>query len=505
MFLSALIELLAPLSVTGQTDRVVTGVSHDSRQIGVSDVFVAIPGAQADGRRFARGLPCAAVVSERPVEGAHEGATLIVVKDARWALARLAAALEGEPGRALPVVGVTGTNGKTTTTFLVEAIAGAAGLRSGRIGTTGHRIAGRDRAASHTTPEAPVLQRLLAEARDAGCALVAMEVSSIGVELERVAAIPFRVAVFTNLTRDHLDFHGTMEAYAAAKARLFHELLDPGGTAILNGMDPAAAAMRPPHARTWTFGRGAPPAGQPPFDLCVDSIELRLGGCRAWVRTPNGEGQLDLQLTGLHNLDNALAALGVGLALGIPLERCLAGLAGLPSVPGRLEAVGAGLADETHGLHVFVDYAHTPDALVQVLGTLRPLTEGRILTVFGCGGDRDAGKRPLMGAAASAGSDHVYLTSDNPRSEDPAAILEQIAAGVSGPATIEGDRARAIEAALQDARPGDVVLIAGKGHERTQTVGKATLPFDDHAVAARLLAELPGPLPRPSAPPPERP
>ena len=465
--------------VSGSLDTPFRRVTHDSRLAGPEDVFVAIRGAKTDGRALARELRVAAVIADGPVE-VRPGVTVLQVADARRALALAAAAAAGFPGRAMPVVGVTGTNGKTTTTWLIEAIGAADGRAVGVIGTTGARIAGVAEPLGFTTPEAPVLQDLLARMRTAGCGLVAMEVSSIGLSLSRVDGIPFAVGVFTSFSQDHLDFHGTMAAYLEAKQRLFQELLAQDGTAVLCGDDPAWAAMVPPGQRTWTYGFGDG------LDIRVTDAALGLRGSTATVHTPLGSGDLSVRLPGRHNLHNALGALGAGLALGIPLPTCLDGLAALPRVPGRLDPVPVDA-----GFDVLVDYAHTPDALERVLATLRPLTAGRLITVFGCGGDRDRSKRPLMGAAASAGSDLVVVTSDNPRSEDPAAILAEILPGVRGEVRVEVDRRQAIALALRAAQPGDCVLIAGKGHEAVQVVGDQTLPFDDRLVAAALLGGTP--------------
>jgi len=463
-------------------NRPIRGVWHDSRKVGPRDLFVAIRGGQIDGRRFAKGLQAAAVIADGPVEVAG-GVTVIEVADTRQALARAAAALAGHPARDVPVVALTGTNGKTTTTWLIEAAAQAAGVDIGVIGTTGHRIAGVSRPAALTTPEAPVVQQLLSEARDAGCGAVVIETSSIGLALRRVDAIPFRVGVFTSFSRDHLGFHGDMARYRAAKDRLFTELLDPQGRALLSADVSIPVGVRAP---VWTYGAGPPGAGspgvRPTCDIQALDITADLSGTTARVITPAGEASLSLRLIGPHNLDNALAALGVGLALGWPLPRICAGLGALESVPGRLERV-----NNDQGITILVDYAHTPDALTQVLAALAPLVPGRMLAVFGCGGDRDAGKRPQMGAAASRGSDRVYVTSDNPRSEDPDAIIKDILPGVSGPRVVTPDRAAAIARAVGDARPGDLVLIAGKGHETVQIVGDAVTPFDDRLVARDAL------------------
>ena len=471
MRLADLLADLQPREVHGTTEIEVGSVQHDSRRVGATDLFVAVPGATVDGRRFVPGLRCAAVIAEGPVAAA-EGVTVIQVEDARLALAQAAAALADHPARSLPVVGITGTDGKTTTAALIEAVAAGAGWPSAIIGTTGHRVAGRQRPATHTTPEAPVLQQILSEARGAGCRLAAMEVSSIGLSLKRAHALPFSVAVFTSFSRDHLDFHGNMDAYFAAKAILFEELLRADGVAILNADDPAAARLRPRGRATWTA------AIDRPADLRATAVTVGLDGIRARVDTPRGSGDLHLPMVGSYNLTNALLALGAGLALDVPLADALRGLSSLAGVSGRMERLPE--VETLLGVTAFVDYAHTPDALRAALGVLRPLVgDGRILTVFGCGGDRDRGKRPQMGAAASRGSDHVVVTSDNPRSEDPASILDDIRPGLAGPATEILDRRAAIREALRMARPGDVLLVAGKGHETGQIVGDTTLPFRD--------------------------
>ena len=476
MRLRDIVQQLDPHDVVGDLARDVRAVHHDSRAVGPDDVFVAIPGSHLDGRRFVPGLRCAAVIAQGPVE-AEPGVTIVTVPDARVALASTAAALHGHPATALPVIGLTGTNGKTTTAWMLESISKAAGWKACIIGTTGHRIAGRAVPATHTTPEAPVLQSLIAAARDAGCRLVAMEVSSIGLHLRRADAIPFRVAGFTSFSQDHLDHHGTMAAYLSAKLRLFTELLAPDGVAVLHDSLPAAARDVDLRGRERLLVGTSPTA-----DLRLLEAVHDLDGVFARFSWHGAEHRLRLPLVGAHNLDNALVALGCALSAGVPLDTALAGLWRLPPVPGRLEPVRAG-----QPFHVFVDYAHTPDALTQVLATLRPLTDGRLTVVFGCGGDRDRGKRPLMGRAAEAGADRVVLTSDNPRSEDPEGILQQIRAGMDGPALVEVDRRMAVKRALAGARSGDVVLIAGKGHETTQTIGGEARPFHDPTVAAEIL------------------
>ncbi len=481
MLLADLLPRIAVLAVSGRVDRPVGNVTDRDRDVAPGDVFVALRGNRFDGHdRVAAMGHAAAVVVERDLP-VPPGPTVVRVADTRVALAPLCAAALGDPGAAMPVVAVTGTNGKTSTTFLLAAMARAAGWKAGIIGTTGHHIDDVRLPAAHTTPDAPVLHGLLARMRDAGCSLVAVEASSIGLAAHRMDAIPFRAAIFTNLTRDHLDWHGTMDAYAAAKARLFHELLR--GTAVLNAADPAARQMAPPRGAgagpTWWFNNG---------DLRAERVRFAASGTSAHFITPKGSFDGEMRLVGAHNVDNALGALGGALAAGVPLDACRIGLATLPFIPGRLQAI-----PNERGFTVFVDYAHTDDALARVLVAVRALGPRRIVTVFGCGGDRDRGKRPLMGRAAAEGSDLVILTSDNPRSEDPGAIVSDILPGVGHrPHRVEPDRRAAFALAFALAEPGDVVLLAGKGHEATQTLGDVATPFDDAEVAIALLRTLPG-------------
>lgn len=361
-------------------------------------------------------------------------------------------------------------------TYMLEAIIQASGGTSGVIGTTGHRIAGHGVPASHTTPEAPVLQGLLRQMVDEGCTAGLMEVSSIGIAMHRADGIPFKVAIFTNFSRDHLDFHASLDEYRDAKAALFHRLMAPDGIAIVNCDDPAHEAMIAPDRMTWTYGLGA--------GARIRGVGLQPSvlGTQFQILTPEGEHGLFLPLLGQHNVVNALAAFAAATAIGLSPEQAIAGLESLSTVPGRLEPVS-----NDRDITVLVDYAHTPDAMTAVLASLRFLSHGRILTVFGCGGDRDPGKRPEMGRAASAGSDWVYVTSDNPRDEDPMAIINAITEGIEGPYTVEPDRDRAISIAIRSAKAGDIVLIAGKGHETTQTTAGVTRPFDDRVVAAEAL------------------
>ncbi len=473
--------------------RPIRGLTHDSRAVEKDWIFVALPGKRHDGHRFVPGLAqAAAVVVEREV-AVPAGVTCLRVVDSRRALPHLAAAFYGHPGRRLPVVGVTGTNGKTTVTRLAAAALQGASVTAGVVGTAGH-LAGSGVVDSHsilgaaapahhhTTPEAPVLQALLAHMAASSCAAVLMEVSSIGLHAHRADGIPFAVAAFTNLTRDHLDYHGSFEAYARAKERLFHELLAHEGTALLCCDDPAWRRFRPQGRTCWTYGiqRG---------DLRLEDLSLDAQGSSARVHTPVGSGRLRLPLVGRHNLSNALCALGISLALGADLQQALVGLSRASVVPGRLEAV-----PNQRGIAVFVDYAHTPDALRQVLASLAELSSARLITVFGCGGDRDRGKRPEMGAVARAGSQLVVVTSDNPRSEDPLAIIDEVLAGIDGypgdeGVSVEVDREAAIRLALSLARPGDLILVAGKGHETGQELADRVVPFDDRLVARSLLGE----------------
>ena len=476
MRLSDLLQRVEPLSVHGPTDVEVLRVTEDSRDADPCSVFVAIRGARVDGHAYASRVQAAVVVAERAVEAPG---TLVVVEDSRIALARIASALHGEPSSRLRVVGITGTNGKTTTSLLLESVLERAGVVAGVIGTTGHKLAGQHRDASYTSPPAPAWQALLADMVVAGCEVVATEVSSIGLSAHRVDATAFEVGVFTNLSRDHLDVHGTMEAYAGAKRRLFTDLVRVGGTAVVNVEDPWAERVAPHRGEVTRWGFGLDGG-----DLRPERLTIDLDGARGRLATPLGPMPLDLKLLGRHNVQNALAAVGAGLALGIDPEAVAAGVAAVRSVPGRLEPVAG-----APGFHLLVDYAHTPDALTVVLASLAELTAGRRIVVFGCGGDRDRGKRPLMAEAASA-AELVVATSDNPRSEAPGAILDDLRPGLRADAHVIEDREEAIAHAVSLARPGDVVLVAGKGHETYQEIAGVKHPFDDRRVAARALEQL---------------
>jgi UDP-N-acetylmuramyl-tripeptide synthetase len=471
----------AVVSVSGTLTRPVTGVHHDSRDVGDQGLFIALAGEKTDGRSYVGGLAHAsAVLTGAPVD-VPEGVTVVVVDHPRIAMAHLAAAFHGHPAASIPTIGVTGTNGKTTTCALLEAALTHCGDTVGVVGTTGNRLAGeafapsKARTSGHTTPESPYLQALMERMRDEGASVFCMEASSIGLAARRVDAIPFDVGVFTNLSRDHLDYHGDMATYLTAKARLFHELLAPDGTAVLPIDSASATALIPADRRLLMTGIGA-------GDVRATQVMADDKGTTSLIETPVGSAQLRLPLVGEHNLRNALSAIAATVAIGRSLDEAVVGLGRLKGVSGRLEAV-----ENTLGILVLVDYAHTPHALERVLASLRRIAQGRILTVFGCGGDRDRGKRPDMGAAASAGSDLVFVTSDNPRSESPAAIVQEILSGVAGPHVVESDRSAAIHQAIAEAQPGDIVLIAGKGHETYQEIAGLRIEFDDRLVARAAL------------------
>jgi UDP-N-acetylmuramoyl-L-alanyl-D-glutamate--2,6-diaminopimelate ligase len=448
-------------------------------------VFVALRGQKADGASFAadaiqRGALAVVAESEAPADVA---VPWIVVPNARVALAHVAAELHGHPSRALTVVGITGTNGKTTTSYLLASIFEAAGIRCGVLGTVGYRIGDRHIDAARTTPEAPDVQSLLREMVAVGCGACVMEVSSHALALERVTGVQFAAGVFTNLTRDHLDFHENMEAYFAAKRRLF-EMLPPQAPAVINADDPRCAALIEASQRPVTYGLSKP------ADVTPGPLAMTLQGLAFDIRTPRGLVRVESRLVGRPNAYNIVAAVATASALGLPVDAIERGIADLPGVPGRFEMVSSATDD----VSVIVDYAHTDDALRNLLETARPLASRRLITVFGCGGDRDRTKRPLMGMVAARLSDIVVITSDNPRSEDPARIIEEVARGAQAEArqgTAEvrtiADRRDAIQEAVRLAHVGDVVLIAGKGHEKYQEVGSRVLLFDDVAVAREAL------------------
>jgi UDP-N-acetylmuramoyl-L-alanyl-D-glutamate--2,6-diaminopimelate ligase len=481
MQLAALLQDLEVIEVRGSVDREVEGVTRDSRESGRTSVFVAIRGTAVDGHRFVSDVEAAAVVVEADVT-ARPGVAVVRVEDTRGALAHLAAALEGHPSHAMRVVGVTGTNGKTTVTCLVHGALEAAGQLAGRIGTLGSAGGAAARSMGLTTPEAPMFQRELAEMLAAGKVAALTEVSSIALSQRRVDATRFHLAVFTNLSRDHLDFHVDMVAYRDAKRRLFTDLLRPAGglpRALLCADDSASGGMGAPKDH-WTYGRSDT------ADLCIVKEAHHSGGVTLTVAAPGGNLVVRSPMLGAHNALNLTAALGVLLLLGIHAKQAAAALGQVLGVPGRLERVSAP-GDPL----VVVDYAHTPDAILTALNACREAVEGEVWIVFGCGGDRDIGKRPLMGRAAEAGAEHVVVTSDNPRSEDPTSIVEQVLGGLTAPEAAAAlvDRADAIRHAVLSAGPEDAVLIAGKGHETYQELAGHQIDFDDRAVARSALEE----------------
>ncbi len=499
MKLTRLIAAVQPTSVSGLTGDGpdVTALHCNSRTVEPGGLFVALRGLQADGHDFvadALGRGAAAVVAEKPVNAVQP---VVIVPDTRRALAELADRFYGEPSAALTVAAVTGTNGKTTTTFIIERILEQAGLRPGLIGTIETRYAGRRLPSPVTTPESLDLQRILAAMRTAGTTHVVLEASSHAIHMERIHCCRMDVAVFTNLSQDHLDFHGDMAAYWETKKRLFTEHLASGpkasrAVAVINtDHDHGRELAGQLHGRVIRVGADE--------ECTVRGVDLAcsLSGIRGSILLPGARFEFTSPLVGRHNIENILCAAGTGVALGIPAPAIRAGIHALANVPGRLERVGP-----SSGRHVYVDYAHTPDALQNALAALREIGAGRIICVFGCGGDRDRTKRPMMGEIAARLSELAIVTSDNPRSEAPRAIIDEIVpglrragaretttAGAGNPKgfIIEPDRRRAIEIALAASHPGDTVLIAGKGHETYQVIGGRTIHFDDCEEAVAVL------------------
>ncbi|HLV80842.1 MAG TPA: UDP-N-acetylmuramoyl-L-alanyl-D-glutamate--2,6-diaminopimelate ligase [Chthonomonadaceae bacterium] len=494
--------------LAGAAEHPITGLTHDSRAVRPGDLFVCLKGAAHDGHRFAadaldRGA-AGLVVEAGGLEAAGggplpEGAAVLTVPDTRRALPLLACAFYSDPSHALTMVGVTGTNGKTTTTRMIAAILRAAGQRVGTIGTLGAELDGRPLPSAHTTPEADQLQSLLAQMRDSGADAVVMEVSSHALAQYRTDGIAFNAGIFTNITQDHLDYHKTMAEYFEAKARLFAEYPvlypRPDGAVFTSVINVAAWEGRDLVTRArgdiLTFTTGGNPAVLHAEEVALSPESVRFTA----VYDSGGERfafPVRLPIGGAFQAGNALAAIGAGLRLGVSKETIAEGLAALPPVPGRFEPVPTG----GRGFSVIVDYAHTPDGLENLLRSARELRPQRLLVVFGCGGNRDRAKRPIMGRMAATEADVTIVTSDNPRHEDPDAIIAEILAGID-PATdpdtvsVEPDRRAAIVLALRQARPGDLVLIAGKGHEDYQIVGDTVLPFDDRQVAREILDSLP--------------
>ena len=485
--------------LSGTADLEISEVRDDSRQVRRGDLFVAVPGTQADGRRFiddALAKGAAAVLTEGTTNLELAGrAAVVLVPNARRALGVIAAN-RYRAAATLTLTAVTGTNGKTTTTYLVESMLAAAGRKPGVIGTVGYRFGGRAREALLTTPGALELHGNLADMAGAGATDVVMEASSIALEQDRLAGCRFRVAALTNVTQDHLDYHGSMERYFAAKSILFHELMAPtAGVSVFFADDEQGQTMRRAiSGPVLTLSRQADGA-----DVVVVERWLHADGIRLRLGTPAGRLDLASPLVGDFNVANLLTAVGIAIAHGLPASAIAAGAARLRGVPGRLERV----ANEA-GVLCVVDYAHTPDALERTLGVLRPLARGRLICVFGCGGDRDRSKRPLMGEAAARLADIALVTSDNPRTEQPGAIIEMILEGVRRTGKpersaaelaegqvgfhVEPDRGVAISRAVALACVGDVVLLAGKGHEDYQIIGTQKTHFDDREVASAAFA-----------------
>jgi UDP-N-acetylmuramoyl-L-alanyl-D-glutamate--2,6-diaminopimelate ligase len=477
----ALRETLAPALANQE----VTGLEYDSRRVEKGFVFFAFPGSRVDGRRFAQNaldLGALAVVSDQPRPAGFAGSpyTWIEVEHGRQALAAASANFYHHPDERIFFTGITGTNGKTTTAYLIETILRASGKITGLLGTIEYRLAGEVRPSPNTTPESLDVMRFATELEARGGTHLIAEVSSHALALGRVHGFHFHTAVFTNLTRDHLDFHGTMEEYGAAKRRLFAGPPAPQW-AVLNADDPVSKTMTPDHpgSRAIWYGLAAD-AG-----LRAENIVSGFSGLRLDVSWNGRRVNVESPLLGRVNVSNILAAIGTGLSYGLDLDAIASAVSTCRAVPGRFEPVDSGQT-----FLVAVDYAHTDDALRNAIQTARSLSKGKVITLFGCGGDRDRTKRPLMGMAAAELSDFVVLTSDNPRSEDPLAIMNDVLVGLGRfdtPYVAEPDRAKAIQIAIERAQPGDVVLLAGKGHETYQVLKDRTIHFDDRETAREIL------------------
>ena len=464
----------------------VTGLEYDSRRVGQGFLFFAFAGARADGREFARSAiekGAVAVASELPAPTGFPGAW-IEVEHGRRALALAARNFYGKPDERLGITGITGTNGKTTTAYLIDSVLRSAGRTTAMVGTIEYRLAGEVRTAVNTTPESLDLYRMFHALEQARGSHATMEVSSHALALGRVYGITFHTAVFTNLTRDHLDFHGTMDNYFAAKQLLFApEGSAPPRWAVINSDDPYGAKIQPSQGTEvlhYGFGQDA--------DLRVSGLEMNFEGLRMTVEHGREKVKLTSALVGKINAYNILAACGAALSYGFDWKTIAAGIAECRRVPGRFESI-----EEGQPFMVVVDYAHTDDALRNVISVARELRPKRVITLFGCGGDRDRSKRPLMGMAAGEASDFVVLTSDNPRSEDPLGIMNDALVGLrrfDTPHLVEPDREKAIRAALETAKPGDIVILAGKGHEPYQVLKDRVIHFDDREVARGALRDL---------------
>lgn len=485
-------ELFAGIDCTiiGNPDEPISGIAYRSDAVHPGDAFCCIVGLKADGHSFAQDAidrGARVLIVERKVYLADAtDVTEVVVKDSRKAMARLASRFYGNPSEAFSLVGVTGTNGKTTTTFLVNHIAQVLGNKTGLIGTVGIEIDGEHRPSLHTTPESPDLQKIFAMMRDEGCGVVSMEVSSHALDLERTWATKFAVTAFTNLTQDHLDYHKTFEAYFAAKARLFSKDYPAKRVINIDSTWGKELLKRASANEDVIITTGFDPSAQ------IHPIDVEYGSAstRVVLSVRGSQMEVTYPLVGRFNVENVMTAFGAALQLGYSASAIVEALRDVPAVPGRLQRV---VAEHDGGISIYVDYAHTPDALEKAIASVSALeTEGKTIVVFGCGGDRDSGKRPIMGRAALA-ADYAVVTSDNPRTEDPNAIIEDIVAGM-GEGTdhfeVVPDRRDAIARAIAVANPGDAILIAGKGHEDYQIIGTEKHHFDDREVAAEELKKV---------------
>jgi len=492
-----LAEEVTAIGAGGDSTEPIAGIEYDSRKVRPGSVFVAMKGGSTDGNRYVEKAIASGALGII-TDSAHKfdhllvfeaGLPVLEVEHGRRALAQASAAFFGHPERTLAATGITGTNGKTTTAFLTEALLNAAARKTVLVGTIEYHVAGEVRPSVHTTPEARDLFELMAEGAARGATELVTEVSSHALDQGRAAGVNFDVAIFTNLTRDHLDYHGTMDNYFAAKRLLFDGTVYPAPrVAVLNANDPhseelaAAASTAGAEVRTYGLGKG---------DWQAARYLLTPSGAHLELETPAGSATVQSRLAGEVNILNLLAAFTAAHARGVPFDQLLAAVPTLQPVPGRFQSVDAG-----QPFSVIVDYAHTDDALRNLTTLAHQMTaqsNGRVITVFGCGGDRDRTKRPKMGQAAGKGSDYVVATSDNPRSEEPLAILAEIEPALKATRVkyvVEPDRAAAIRLALQAAKPGDVVLIAGKGHEKVQIVGFTSIPFDDCETSLSVLHDL---------------
>ncbi|MDX1386289.1 MAG: UDP-N-acetylmuramoyl-L-alanyl-D-glutamate--2,6-diaminopimelate ligase [bacterium] len=494
MKLTELIQHLPFLDKRHFSEQEITGISFDSRKVEPGNLFVAIPGTLTDGHQFIpqaleKGAVTLVVEQDTAIPN---NIPLFRVENTRKALSRLAAFWYGHPSRKQKIIGITGTNGKTTICCLLEKIFSEHGEPAGRIGTIGYHYLNQEGTLAHTTPESTEIQRLLKEMLDHRVERIAMEVSSHAIDLHRADDIHFDQAVFTNLTPEHLDYHKSMELYFESKKRLFTLLLPMGGgigRSIINADDPYGQKILEAiqDEPVWTYSTQA----QSKWDFFVQDWHSTLQGLEGRISTPMGEMKFTSPLIGRFNLSNILAATAAASGAGVPLDGILRAVKNFSHVPGRLERI-----PNSKNLHVFVDYAHTPDALKNVLKALRELDPKKIITVFGCGGDRDKAKRPIMGREAALFSDKVFVTSDNPRTEEPDSIIKEILPGIQEGGMVLGrdcqvqpDRKQAIAEALGEAQEGEVVLIAGKGHEDYQILGTQRIHFDDREVAREILGK----------------